>query len=135
MPDVWVSRCRSVIGRLGGRVLTAPSAPMLTSTCLSAISGTISAAGASSESLPRSTSCMTAAPVIALVIEAIQSTLSCASTPAAPSKITPLSFAAAATTPGTSPAATASFNVFAMSIYAPPLDHHRKLRYAPSKQM
>ena len=67
----------------------------------------MSAAGASSESLPRSTSCMAAAPVIALVIEAIQITLSCASTPAAPSKITPLSVAAAATTPGTSPAATA----------------------------
>ena len=33
-------------------------------------------AGASSSSLPRSTSCMAAAPVIALVIEAIHATVS-----------------------------------------------------------
>ena len=52
MPDVWVSRCRSVIGRLGGRVRTVPSASMPTSTSFLAISGRTSAAGASSESLP-----------------------------------------------------------------------------------
>src|SRR5205823_7650007 len=108
-----------VMGRLGDRVVTMPSSPMLISTCLSTISGTTSEPCASSESLPRSTSCMAAAPVTALVIEAIQSTLSCASTPAAPSKITPLSVAAATTTPGTSPPATDSFSLLAISMSPP----------------
>jgi len=55
---------------------------MLSRTCLSAISGTMSAAGASSESWPRSTELHAAAPWMALVIEAIQMTLSGFSTPA-----------------------------------------------------
>ena len=46
------------------------------STCGAARSGSTLPIGASSESLPCSTSCMPAAAVIALVIEAIQNTLS-----------------------------------------------------------
>ena len=70
----------------------------------------------SSESLPCSTSCMAQAPVTALVIEAIQTTVSAvigtpvarSRTPNPASKITPSAVAAAATTPGLTPAVTAA---------------------------
>src|SRR5262245_60758847 len=73
-------------------------------------------AGASSASLPRSTSCMAAAPVTALVIEAIHITVSAVMSagwpstrlPKAPSYVVPPAPVASATRPGTSPRATAS---------------------------
>ena len=114
MPEVWVRRWRNVIGFLAGRVVTVPSAPMPTRTSLRAISGTMSAAGVSRPNFPRSTICIAAAPVMALVMEAIQITLSDCSVPAAPSKIVPSALAATAATPGTSPASTACFKPSAM---------------------
>ncbi len=73
---MWVSRWRSVIGRFGARSRGLPAASKPSSTRAAPSSGTTSAAGRSRESLPRSTSCMAAAAVIALVIEAIHTTVS-----------------------------------------------------------
>src|SRR5947199_6466048 len=69
-------RWRSVIGFLAGRSFGSPLASKPSSTCGAARSGSTLPIGASSESLPCSTSCMAPAAVIALVIEAIQNTLS-----------------------------------------------------------
>ena len=69
-------RWRSVIGFLAGRSFGSPLASNPSSTCGLARSGSSLPIGSSSESLPCSTSCMPAAAVIALVIEAIQNTLS-----------------------------------------------------------
>ena len=67
---------RSVIGRVAGRSFGSPLASKPSSTCGEARSGRILPMGSSSESLPCSTSCMPAAVVMALVIDAIQNTLS-----------------------------------------------------------
>ena len=72
---MWVSRCFSVIGRLGARSRgLSPSQPSSTLACAS--SGTTELAGASRLSLPFSTSCIAAVPVIALVIDAIHTMVS-----------------------------------------------------------
>ena len=65
-----------MIGRFAGRSLGSPLASKPSSTCGAAMSGSTLPIGSSSESLPCSTSCMAPAPVTALVIEAIQNTLS-----------------------------------------------------------
>ena len=67
---------RSVIGFFAGRSFGSPLASKPSSTCGLARSGSSLPIGSSSESLPCSTSCMPAALVIALVMEAIQNTLS-----------------------------------------------------------
>ena len=59
-----------------GRVFGLPSASKPSSTIGFANSGSMALMGASSDSLPRSICCMAQAPVIALVIEAIQTTVS-----------------------------------------------------------
>ena len=124
-----MSRWRSVIGRLAGRSRGEPSAAKPSSTCTLPSSGSTVAIGPSSDSLPCSTSCMAQAPVMALVIEAIQTTVSAvigapevvSRTPEPPAKIGPSAVAAATTTPGTSPASVARFSrsviacVFAMA--------------------
>src|SRR5207253_6612191 len=77
-------------------------------TCAFARPGASWLAGASRASLPRSTSCMAAVAVMALVIEAIHTTVSSvmgaslpsSRRPKAPSYSTPLSVAAIATMPG-----------------------------------
>ena len=69
-------RWRSVIGFFAARSFGSPLASKPSSTWGEARSGSTLPIGASSESLPCSTSCMAAAPVMALVIEAIQNTLS-----------------------------------------------------------
>ena len=73
---MWVISWRSVIGFFAGRSFGAPEASNPSSTCGEARSGNSLPIGSSSESLPCSTSCMPAAVVIALVMEAIQNTLS-----------------------------------------------------------
>ena len=73
---MWVSRWRSVIGRLGGLSLGLPSASKPSSTCAAESSETTSLIGLSRLSLPCSTSCMAAVEVTALVIEAIQNIVS-----------------------------------------------------------
>ena len=65
-----------MIGRLGARRRGLPAGSKPSSTLALARSGTTSLAGRSRPSLPRSTSCMTAVAVIALVIEAIHTTVS-----------------------------------------------------------
>ncbi len=71
-----MSRWRSVTGRRAGRRRGAPSAAKPSSTCGRASSGTTAPIGASSESLPSSTCCIAATVVTALVMEAIQTTVS-----------------------------------------------------------
>ncbi len=63
-------------GRFGGRKRGVPLASKPSSTPIVSISGATRPAGASRSSSPRSTACITAAPVIALVIDAIQPTVS-----------------------------------------------------------
>ena len=65
-----------MIGRLAGRNLGSPEGSKPSSTCGDASSGSTSAIGRSSASLPCSTSCIAAVDVIAFVIEAIQNTVS-----------------------------------------------------------
>ena len=74
-----------MMSRLALRVLGLPSASKPSSTPTSPSAGITALAGASSESLPRSTSCMAAAPVTALVIEAIHTTVSGVISAASPS--------------------------------------------------
>ena len=97
-----------MIGRLGARSRGFPAASKPSSTLAAASSGTISLAGRSRLSLPRSTSCIAAVAVIALVMDAIQTTESSvmgaglprSRLPKAPSYSTSVSVAATATTPG-----------------------------------
>ncbi len=65
-----------MIGLVAGRSCGAPAASKPSSTCGCASSGKSSPMVCSRLSLPCSTSCMQAAAVTALVIEAIQNTLS-----------------------------------------------------------
>ena len=63
-----------MIGRLGGRRIGLPPASKPSSTCADPSSGTVALAGCSRLSLPCSTSCIAAAAVIALVMDAIHTT-------------------------------------------------------------
>ena len=65
-----------MIGRFGSRRRGFPAASKPSSTLAAPISGTTSRAGWSRLSLPFSTSCMAAVPVIAFVIEAIHTMVS-----------------------------------------------------------
>ena len=65
-----------MISPRAGRVFGLPSESKPSSTIGFASSGSTVLIGASSDSLPRSTCCMAQAPVIALVMEAIQTTVS-----------------------------------------------------------
>ena len=65
---------RVVTARLGARSLGLPSASKPSRTWALPISGAYFSAGASRSSLPSSTSCRTAVPVIALVVEKIANT-------------------------------------------------------------
>jgi hypothetical protein len=65
-----------VIAPRAGRRRGSPAALKPWSTCGAASSGNIAAIGSSSASRPCSTSCIAAAEVTALVIEAIQNTVS-----------------------------------------------------------
>src|SRR4051794_5076823 len=76
MPAVWVSRWRSVIGRLASRSFGEPSGPKPSNTFGAANSGNSRPTGSSRSSLPTSTSCMAAVAVIAFVMDAIQNTVS-----------------------------------------------------------
>jgi len=97
-----------VIGRLGARSRGWPAGSNPSSTLADNRAGTTSLAGRSRLSLPRSTSCMAAVPVMALVIDAIQTTestvigasLPSSRLPKAPSYTVSLSLAATATMPG-----------------------------------
>ncbi|MGY4354934.1 hypothetical protein ACVW0J_001427 [Bradyrhizobium sp. i1.7.7] len=65
-----------MIAPFAGRSFGSPLASKPSSTCGLARSGSTEPIGASSDSLPCSTSCIAPAEVTALVIEAIQNTLS-----------------------------------------------------------
>ena len=65
-----------MIGDFAGRNCGTPLALNPSSTCGSLSAGSIAGTGASSESLPCSTSCKAATEVIALTIEAMRKTVS-----------------------------------------------------------
>ena len=107
-----MSRWRNVTAQVGARNMGSPLLSKPSSTCALASHGIISEAGASRSSLPCSTNCIAAAPVIALVIEKIAPTVSVViatpvpivRSPAAPSHKTPLRSTTIATAPGAAPA-------------------------------
>ena len=74
--DALCNRRLHELGRFAGRNLGWPEGSKPSSTCGAESSGKTSAICRSSASLPCSTSCMAAAEVMALVIEAIQNTVS-----------------------------------------------------------
>ena len=65
-----------MMSRFGARSFGAPVPSYPSKTCTLPRSGRTVLIGASSESLPRSTSCIAQTPVTAFVIEAIQTTVS-----------------------------------------------------------